>query len=162
MMSNSRELYATVAERAIDLRKDGAEALRRKRTPKGEPLTRASQLVSGERYRTPMSDLGHRWDEGIFFRCGRYVEYPLYYEEGWDHLFGPHWVLPDPRKQQKCAVCYDAVKERNAKRAVEENIKSANKLGVVPKWPEEDKQTRVIPRTYTQWVDEDWIRRNMA
>lgn len=161
-MPNSRELYATVAERAIDLRKDGAEALHRKRTPKGEPLTRASQLVSGGKYRTPMSDLGHRWEEGLFFACGRYVEYPLYYQEGWDMLFGPYWVMEDGRKQQKCALCYDAVKERNAKRAVEENIKSANKLGIATKWPEDDKRRRVVPKAYTQWVDEAWIRRNMA
>jgi hypothetical protein len=161
-MTNSRELYATVAERLIDIRKDGVESLLRKRTPKGEPLTRASQLVPGGRYRTPMSELGHRWDEGIFFKCGRYVEYPLYYDEGWHLLFGDYWVKEDPRKQQKCAVCYDAVKERNAKRAVEENIKSANKLGIATKWPEEDKERRAIPRAMTQWVDETWIRRNMA
>ena len=156
-MSNSRELYATVQERAIDLRKDGAEALHRKRRPKGDPLTSATQLVRGERYRTPMSDLGHKWEEGIFFACGRYVEYPEYYNEGWDHLFGVYWVMHDPRKQQKCAVCYDAVKERNAKAAVAENTKSANKLRVVTQYPV-DKAEVVIPKAYTRWVSPERLR----
>lgn len=176
-----REIDLTVAERMIDLRKGGicedhreadnatieacsecdealgAKKLHRKRAPKEEPLTRASQLRWGERYRTPMSDLGHKWEEGIYFACGRYVEYPLYYDEGWDHLLGPYWVKPDPRKKQKCATCYDAVKERNAKAAVLENTKSANKLGVVPKHPA-DKPEVVIPKAYTQWVSPERLR----
>ena len=180
-MSNSRELQYTVAERTIELRKggicddhreadnatiagcpecewrNGALRLARKRAPKEESLTSAGQLVPGERYRTPMSDNGHRWDEGIFFRCGRYVEYPEYYNEGWDHLFGVYWVKPDPRKQQKCATCYDAVKARNAKAAVAENTKSANKLRVVTQYPV-DKAEVVIPEAYTRWVSPERLR----
>lgn len=150
----------TVAQRSIQLRKDGPEKMLRKRAPKGQVVTDVRELDANTKYRTPMSDDGHLWREGTrFFECGMWIEYPHYYEQGWDILLGPYWVQVDTRKGNDCHVCKSA---RPSKGNWEQDIlAAAAKFNVEPKSPEE-KESNMIPQTWTRWVSESKLRGRYA
>ncbi len=159
----TRALELTVSDRLIELRKEGPEKLARKRAPKGDPLTSATQLRSDVRYRTPMDDKGHRWEPGtIFFACGRYIEYPAYYEEGWDILFGPYWVKEDTRKQQHCAICFNVQAEKQQAQFIADMGVSARKFGITPKFPKEDTWQESETSHLTRWIPKHRVTRLMA
>ena len=127
----------------------------RKRFPKDNEITLVSQLNGDDRYRTPLSDLGHRWEVGsIFFVCGRYVEYPEYYREGWDHMYGPHKVWLDTRSAQsnECKVCKGLLDKRNKDVPdLDRMVSVANKKGVTMKFPE-TKTTEIVPHAIERWA----------
>jgi len=176
-MQVHRELLATKAERLIELRKpvrcsdhkateleaieacvkcqpDGVLKLRRKRAPKGHVLKHQRELNTTTRYRTPMDDSGHLWEEDTqFFRCGRYVEYPLYYREGWDHFFGVYWVQVDARKEEGniCALC-------KKKRTAEEEAAEALLDYPHAKRPVQHRRKPVDQRVAV-WLGKDRTRR---
>jgi hypothetical protein len=154
----TRAALATVSERSIQLRKEGAEKLRRKRWPKGHVVTDRRELDETTMYRTPMDDSGHLWERGsIFFRCGRYIEYPHYYSEGWDHLFGVYWVQVDTRKEQGniCAFCKESrtAEAEQAERDAEVEI-AARKYNVSPVYPKQHTMN-LKPRHLRVWLDND-------
>lgn len=145
----------TVSERLIQLRKDGPEKVMRKRPPAGRSVLSASELSIEKRYRTPMDDSGHLWAEGTrFFRCGRYAEYPWYYEEGWHMFLGERYVKVDTRKGGACALCNQAVKdEKDTERWHNELVRVGEKYGVEQKWPQGSKRRGgAVPPAYTKWI----------
>ena len=149
----SRADDLTARERLIELRKDGPEKMMRKRAPKGTVLTDKRQLREGEKYRTPMSDDGHLWEVGTrFFRCGMWIEYPKYYDEGWHVLLGPYWVQVDERKGKLCVQCKPSGGDPNWDEAI---AKTAAKFGVETKRPSEGP-----PRKYTIWIGAERLRRS--
>ena len=145
----------TVSERTIQLRKDGPDKLRAKRAPSGRPLLSANELRADVKYRTPMDDSGHLWMEGTrFFECGRYVEYPWYYVEGWDHILGQRYVQVDERKGNVCALCKAARKKVADGRAWQDELqRAAKKHGVRQKRPALAKpRDSEQPPAYVAWI----------
>ena len=142
----------------IAVRKDGADALTRKRAPKGHVLTHKRELNETDRYRTPMDDSGHLWEVGTkFFRCGRYIEYPLYYYEGWDAAFGTYWVQIDTRAEKGniCSLCNaDRKADVDLVKSYADIERAARKFNVTVHYPAPDVEENDIPEAYTRWIGE--------
>lgn len=156
-MTLTRAKLATINERLIQLRKEGHEKLGNKRWPNGPVITDAADLRTDVMYRTPMDDSGHLWLEGtIFFLCGRYVEYPWYYEEGWDLLLGTDlWCQEDTRQEKNnlCAYC------KEFRKAAQEQAKwdaacekAARRHGVTTVYPKGHRLEEKTPSAYTAWL----------
>ena len=122
--------------------------LARKRRPKGDTVTDKQHLVEGTWYRTPMDDSSHLWcGDGNATVCGRYLEYPWYYHEGWDVFFGEYWVQVDTRKNGQCALCRTVDKKAKQDAVWLQEIEAAaDKYGVTPKYPEDRRPDRWPPR----------------
>lgn len=110
----------------------------RKRTPTGKTVDRLSDLDTTTWYRTPMDDSSHLWDGvGNGTLCGRYLEYPQYYSDGWDLIFGPYWVQVDERKNGQCALCKGQVKARDKQIKLDmEAEAAARKFSLTTRHPE--------------------------
>jgi hypothetical protein len=155
----------TINERLIALRKDGPEKLLRKRRPKGTEVKHRKELNADDMYRTPMDDSGHLYRDGsIFFECGRYVEYPYFYDEGWDMFFGPYYVQVDTRKRDGnlCVLC----KAQRAAAAEQEkwdlaSERAARSHGVTTKYPAAKKRDDTPPEAI-RWLGRDKARRLYA
>ena len=158
-----RELLTNKVERLILIRKEGMKKALGKRGPKGHVLTHQRELNTTDRYRTPMDDSGHLWKEDTrFFRCGRYVEYPAYYKEDWDLIFGVYWVQLDARKEDGniCSLCKAkrSADEAYAKMCANDFPRAAIPFAIASKRGTSQGRTRPVNEDVARWIGKERAR----